>query len=282
MLGAWVSLESFRYYYYYVYCLANKPNSSRHCRVVPVYIATVLLYYTTLWSIKFSISVSLVRLTERLDRSASLAKCCLYVTCVSFVVIFVANLAPGISPPKTGQLDKTKQAIFWTTVSLNLGTDIMLMIVPFPALLLITQRRTRICISFVFALAGVIVIVSTVRVILIVKQHGNLPLLAILSHIEVATGVIISALPEVSRTFTRKYLDSSSRKSSEKGTAPKLQRSGGSGTASGGTGIDFNANSATGRPYDFDEVGAIELKFHGTTSTDHINPHPDQPDIERT
>ncbi|KAH6699719.1 hypothetical protein BKA61DRAFT_706355 [Leptodontidium sp. MPI-SDFR-AT-0119] len=237
-----------------------------------VFIASALLYYTTLWSIKFSISVSLLRMTEQLDRSAQLAKCSFCFICVSFVAIFVPNLVLGVSPQNHGQGDKTGDAIFWTTFALNIATDIMLIIIPFPALLVITERRTRICISFVFSLAGIVVIVSTVRIILITKQFGNVNLIATLSHIEVATGVIISALPEVSRTFTRKYLQGSSQRSYGEGTPAKTQR--GTGITSGGTGIDFEANSATGRPYDFGEQGAMELEFHRIASTNHTNTRP--------
>jgi hypothetical protein len=209
-----------------------------------VFIAASLLYITTLWSIKISIIVSLLRLTERLDRSARLAKCCFYFICVTFVVIFVANLVQGITLQSHWQGENTRHAIFWTTFALNIATDIMLIIAPFPALLLITRRRTRICISFVFGLAGIVVIVSTVRVILVSKTSGNMNLIVILSHIEVATGVIISALPEVSRTFTRRYLQSSSQMSYWKGTPAEIQRSGR--TTRGVVGTDFGVDSSTG------------------------------------
>ena len=154
-------------------------------------------------------------------------------------------------------------AIFWTTVGLNIATDIMLVIVPFPALLLITQRRTRFAISFVFGLAGIVVIVSTIRAILISKKCSNMNITAMLSHIEVATGVIISALPEVSRRFTGLYLQKSSPWGYSEWAPTNIQRS--EGTTSGGTAINFRAK------------GAVELGFHNTASTDQINPHPIEP-----
>ena len=97
-------------------------------------------------------------------------------------------------------------AVFWTAVGLNISTDIMLVVIPFPALLLITERRTRIAISIVFGLAGIVVIVSIIRAALISTHYTNSNMVVMLSHIEIATGVVTSALPEVSRSFTRLYL----------------------------------------------------------------------------
>lgn len=116
-------------------------------------------------------------------------------------------------------------ATFWTSIGLNISTDIVLVITPFPALLLITERRTRIAISIAFGLAGIVVIVSVVRSILLSKQAANgANMTVMLSHIEIATGVIISALPELSRSFTRLYLQRSNTRGSENGTPANRQR----------------------------------------------------------
>jgi hypothetical protein len=116
-------------------------------------------------------------------------------------------------------------AVFWSGIALNLGTDIMLISVPFPALLLITKKRIRIAISIVFGLAGIVVVVSIIRAILISKDATKASnLIVILSHIEVMTGVIISALPEVSRGFTRAYIHRSGIRSFETETPADRQR----------------------------------------------------------
>jgi hypothetical protein len=126
---------------------------------------------------------------------------------------------------------RTMIAIFWTNVGLNISTDIMLIIVPFPVLLLITERRTRIAISIVFGLAGIVVIVSVVRAILL-SQRCGMEITVVLSHIEIATGVIISALPEVSRSFTRLYLQGLNTGENSRGTPTSRRQP--QGTKSGG------------------------------------------------
>jgi hypothetical protein len=126
-----------------------------------------------------------------------------------------------------GTCDRTRiTAGFWTAIGLNIGTDVMLVMVPFPALLLITEKRTRIAISIVFGLAGIVIISSIVRTILLRKQSDETSYLIVrLSHIEVATGIIISALPEVSRSFTRRYLEWSNNRSYENWETAKKQQS---------------------------------------------------------
>ncbi len=192
-----------------------------------------------------------------------------------------------------GTCDRTRIiAGFWTAIGLNIGTDIMLVIVPFPALLLITEKRTRIAISIVFGLAGIVIVASIVRAILLTKQTDQKTYLVVtLSHIEVATAIIISALPEVSRSFTRRYLEWSHNNAYEDWKTAKQQES--PKTASGiifstrdnpetstdhwvggspGTTNDIEAESANGRPDSSREQSV--WRFGNTESTDHISPYP--------
>jgi hypothetical protein len=186
-------------------------------------------------------------------------------------------------------------AAFWTSIGLNISTDIMLAIVPFPALLLITEKRTRIAISIVFGLAGIAVIVSVVRAVLLSEQRCSPYLTVMLSHIEIATGVIISALPEVSRSFTRLYLQRASSRTFGIGTSIYRQRSQGTtnratfsrneekerfanrGMESSQDPInDIEGESANGRPGSSSQQSV--LGFHNIASTDQISPYP----IERS
>jgi hypothetical protein len=182
-------------------------------------------------------------------------------------------------------------AAFWMSIGLNISTDLVLVIAPFPALLLLTERRTRIAIFVVFSLAGIAVIVSAVRAVLLLKQQGSIYLVIMLSHIEIATGVIISALPEVSRSFTKLYLRGASPRTYKKGTSYR-QRS--QGTTNGvnlsrnenqerfaNRGIehsqdpindDIESESAGGRPNSSSQQSV--LGFHNTASTDQISPYP--------
>ena len=197
---------------------------------------------------------------------------------------------------REGTCDTTRMtAVFWTAVGLNISTDIMLIIAPFPALLLITKRRTRIAILVVFGLGGVVVLVSVVRAILISKRCASSNLVVMLSHIEVATGVIISALPEVSRSFTRLYLQRLNTEVYLKGMPTNRQRS--QGTTSGvilsrdgkkerfanlvvkssqDRIEDIENRSANGRPNSSSEQSVVG--FHNTASTDQISPY----DIEQS
>ncbi len=94
-------------------------------------------------------------------------------------------------------------------VLINILTDVILCALPFPALLLITEKRVRAVISFVFGLAGMVVIVSIVRAVLI-SEHasGRDTWIILLSHVEITAGLCISAIPEISKYFTKKYLES--------------------------------------------------------------------------
>jgi hypothetical protein len=262
-----------------------------------LFLAATFLYFGTLWSTKISISVSLVRLTKRLDRAALLAKCCFYLICATFPVVFFTELLQCIPIDTTweGTCDDKARitAGLFTGIGLNIGTDVMLAIVPFPALMLITDKRTRIAISIVFGLAGIVVITSVVRTILLAKHTAaNLTYWVMtLSHIEVATGIIISALPEVSRSFTTRYLAWSHNKDYENWNAAMQEQS--QGTTGGvkfstsqnretftnhGVGgspdriNDIEAESASGRPDSSSEQGI--WRFDSTESTDHISPYP--------
>ncbi|KAF8860471.1 hypothetical protein BDZ45DRAFT_313295 [Acephala macrosclerotiorum] len=252
-----------------------------------------LVYLGTLWSIKLSISIFLLRLTHRLDQANRFALFCLYVICATFVGAVLAELCQCIPMPTLwqGTCDRVKiKAAFWAKIALNLGTDIMLICVPFPALLLITERRIRIAVSIVFGLAGIMVVVSIIRAILIANDDIKLNnLIIILSHIEVMSGVIISALPEVSRGFTRAYLQSSSIRSFETGTTSHRQRT--QQTTNGATlsttdskkdglvsqraersrdGIDDIEAESTDEQYDSSTSRALE------DSIDRISPYPSQ------
>jgi hypothetical protein len=254
-----------------------------------------MLYYTTLWSIKISISVSLMRLTRRLDRAAQFAKAAFYFVCVAYVVLFFTNmcLCGPLTSKWNGSCDSSRGfSVFWVYVAFNISTDLVLVIVPFPALMLITDRRTRNAIFFVFGLAGIAIIVTTVRTILIVKQGGSIYLTLILCNIEIAVGVVISALPEVSRSFTRMYLQSAGRtygkgiSTFRQGTANVVnisktknkERFTKHGTEHSQDPIndDIESESAGGRPDSASQQSVVG--FHNTASTDQISPY----SIERT
>jgi hypothetical protein len=115
-------------------------------------------------------------------------------------------------------------------------------------------------------------------------------LIVTLSYIEVTTGIIISALPEVSRSFTRKYLEWSYNKSYENWNFAEQQQSQGTSgvilstienratfTNHGEGGspdgiIDIEAESANRRPESSSEQSV--WRVGNAESTDHISPYP--------
>jgi hypothetical protein len=178
------------------------------------------------------------------------------------------------------------KATFWISVGFNVSTDIMLIIVPFPALLLITERRTRIVISVIFSLGVFTILAAVTRAILIHLNCTNAYLIIILSHIEIATGLIISALPQAGRSFTKSYLQRLNTRKFSKWTPSDQQQS--QGTTGGVVRSrdekegfsnlavkssqdrieDVEVASTNGRSSEQSVVG-----FHNTGSTDQIQPY---------
>jgi hypothetical protein len=190
-------------------------------------------------------------------------------------------------------------AVSWVTIVLNVGTDVLLCIIPFPALILITEKRIRIAMSMVFGLAGVVIIVSLTRAILIRQspvKSGEL--IITLSTIEVATGIIISAIPEVSRSFTRKYLESTREPVSGDSTANnrRITRRTAGRTADGAikplSNSKLNKSGSVGlgdeivrQGDEYADIGSRDTtedgvgkqgacEFHNRLSTEAINPYP--------
>ncbi|KAG4434564.1 hypothetical protein IFR05_009950 [Cadophora sp. M221] len=178
-----------------------------------LYYTGSILYLCTLWSIKLSICFFLLQLTQQLDRAHHIARFCLYTICATFVAVIIV-LAIGFIPSSTvpGQArDARFAALFWTSVALNVGTDIMLIGTPFFVLSLLTEKRTRIAVSIVFGLTAIVIVVAITRAVLISADGLNCgPFIVVLSHVEIMAGVIITAIPVLSRGFTRMYLRSSS------------------------------------------------------------------------
>ena len=182
---------------------------TNHCQV---FFAGSFLYFAELWSIKFSINLFHLRLTRRLGTVHRIAHYCLYFLVITFIIVVFLTIFDCIpvSDHFTGKCNpNVRNPVFWFPAAINIVTDFILCIIPLPALMTINERRIRITISFVFCLAGSVVLVSLVRVVLISRNPGkNGSWIIILSHIEVTAGLVISAIPDFSKYFTRKYLQS--------------------------------------------------------------------------
>lgn len=81
-------------------------------------------------------------------------------------------------------------------------------ILPFPALVKIRERSIRTAVCGVYSLAGITIIISILRAVLLgLNTNASLELISILTMIEVMTIVVVGCLPGLSSTFTRKYVD---------------------------------------------------------------------------
>jgi hypothetical protein len=188
------------------------PSAATPVYIQKLYFITTFVYLADLWSIKLAINLFHLRLTRHLSVH-KLAKYCLFLLGITFVLVVSLSLfdCMPFSDRWIGKCDMVRlNDIFWCTVAVNISTDVILCLVPFPALTLITEKRIKRVVGCVFCLAGTVVLVSLVRAVLIYKNPGeNLSWILILSHIEVTAGLVIASLPEVSKYFTRKYLQSS-------------------------------------------------------------------------
>lgn len=85
---------------------------------------------------------------------------------------------------------------------------------PFPALVKISEPRIRAAVFGVYSLAGITIIISILRAVLLGLNTGaSLELISIITMIEVMTTVVVGCLPGLSSAFTRKYVYHISTKS---------------------------------------------------------------------
>ena len=79
-------------------------------------------------------------------------------------------------------------------------------ILPFPALLKVTERRLRIAICCVYSIAVVAIIVTVIRIILLATDVENsIKRIMVLTAVEVTVCIVIGILPGISSTFTKRY-----------------------------------------------------------------------------
>jgi hypothetical protein len=80
-------------------------------------------------------------------------------------------------------------------------------ILPFPALVKISERPIRTAVCGVYSLAVITIIISILRAVLLgLNTDTSLEHISILTMIEVMTIVVVGCLPGLSSTFTRKYV----------------------------------------------------------------------------
>ncbi|RYP37691.1 hypothetical protein DL768_010841 [Monosporascus sp. mg162] len=119
-------------------------------------------------------------------------------------------LLPRLDEP--GRLAELQK---WLHFGLHLTTDIGLCVLPFPALVRVSEPRLRAAVCGVYSLAIISIVVTIIRAILLAtdSQH-NLKRILILTAIELTVCILIGVLPGVSSAFTRRYVYGSTSASS--------------------------------------------------------------------
>ncbi|KAH6695941.1 hypothetical protein BKA61DRAFT_683319 [Leptodontidium sp. MPI-SDFR-AT-0119] len=178
-----------------------------------LFFAGTFFYIGSLWGVKISINMLLIRLTRRFQRLHTLAVITLYSLFGSWFFIYLTYLIACWPVHRRWSLVPSQQCgpiihawDFWTHLCIHLITDIILCILPFPTLLKVTETRLRIAVCGVYSLAVIAIIVSLVRVVLLATDVQNsIKRIMVLTTIELTVCIIIGVIPGISSAFTRKY-----------------------------------------------------------------------------
>jgi len=189
-----------------------------------LFFAGTFFYFASLWFVKITINLLHIQLTRDMGRINNYARYFLYVLIAALPVIYVIYLL-GCLPiprrwagPTEPQCPPIVQAFdFWIHIAIHLSTDIVLCVLPFPALLKISETRLRIAICGMYCLAIISIVVTIARLVLLAtdSEHSTDKIL-ILTLAETTTCIIIAALPGISSTFVRKYARGSSKSRSSR------------------------------------------------------------------
>lgn len=174
-------------------------------------------YIACIWSIKVTFNLLHIRVTERISAVHVWAVRTLYLLAFTWILVYVTYLLKCMPVSRNwdaplGHVKPCPSILhawdFWLHLALHISTDIWLCILPFPALVKIRERSIRTAVCGVYSLAGITIIISILRAVLLgLNTNASLELISILTMIEVMTIVVVGCLPGLSSTFTRKYVD---------------------------------------------------------------------------
>ncbi|KAM5353075.1 hypothetical protein ACJZ2D_017044 [Fusarium nematophilum] len=150
------------------------------------------------------------------------AICAFWLMIITLPIIYIV-LALGCLPvpkrwaaptePARGPIVKSFD--FWVHSALHLSTDIILCILPYPALAKVTERRIRIGVYMVYSIGLISIAVSIARIVLLATNaRQSIEKIMLLSVAEITTCLIIGVLPGISSVFTKKYIYGMSSSSS--------------------------------------------------------------------
>ncbi|KAH6667168.1 hypothetical protein B0J14DRAFT_183719 [Halenospora varia] len=178
--------------------------------------AITFFYIACIWSVKVTFSLLHIRVTEGISAVHVWAGRTLYLLAFSWILVYVTYLLKCLPVSRNwdaplGHVKPCPSILhtwdFWLHLALHISTDIWLCILPFPALVKISERRIRTAVCGVYSLAGITIIISILRAVILGLNTGaSLEHISILTMIEVTTIVVMGCLPGLSSTFTRKYI----------------------------------------------------------------------------
>lgn len=171
-------------------------------------------YFASLWAVKISINILHIRLTRSFRRIQFLATCHLYFLIGTWPFLYITYIlacwpvSRKWSTPPTRSCGPIRTAWdFWAHFAIHLATDFTLCVLPFPALLKVSERRLRIAICLVYSIAFVDIIVSVTRIVLLATDVQNsLKRIMALTSIETTVCLVVGILPGISSSFTKRYV----------------------------------------------------------------------------
>ncbi|KAH7176229.1 hypothetical protein EDB81DRAFT_33686 [Dactylonectria macrodidyma] len=173
-----------------------------------------ILHFGALWSVKISISLLHIELTRMLPRVHFWAICTFWLMVITLPVIYIVLVLGCLPVPKRwapptgpGCRPIVKSFDFWVHNAIHLSTDIILCVLPFPALAKVSERRLRIAVYMVYSLGLVSIAVTIARIVLLATDASHsIEKIMLLSQAEITTCIVIGVLPGASSAFTRKYI----------------------------------------------------------------------------
>ncbi|KAH6710549.1 hypothetical protein BKA61DRAFT_737532, partial [Leptodontidium sp. MPI-SDFR-AT-0119] len=143
--------------------------------------ANTFFYIACIWSVKFAFNLLHIRVTEGISSVHIWAGRTLYILALTWILVYVTYLLKCLPVNRNwdAPLGHVKQCPgilhawdFWLHFALHISTDIWLCILPFPALIKISERRIRTAVCGVYSLAGITIIISILRAVLLGLNRG--------------------------------------------------------------------------------------------------------------
>ncbi|KAH0602512.1 uncharacterized protein H6S33_008593 [Morchella sextelata] len=166
------------------------------------------LYLVILWMIKAQLLVFYHRLMENLGKLQLLINISAGIVFIMGLIAILINalhcqpISRQWNPDPAHQCpDQTNNPVFTFVVTVNVLTDVLIMILPFPILRNLHQpMKVKLGLVGVFLLGLVVIVVSIIRIVTILNTV-DIFLISNLSYVETYVAMIISALPTLRVLF---------------------------------------------------------------------------------